>query len=315
MKKAVKIMAWVLGGLLALVVLVVLSVPLWIGPTVKGVAEGVAPKFTGTPFKMEKFSLNPYTGKLFISGFNLGNPEGFDEKSAVSFSSLSVDVEVASLFTKKIHVRDITLESPFVSYVFDKNGTNNFESILANVKSKLGPEEEEKEEETKSEKKVQIDRLCINGTKVKYRMLTLPIPLPTLTNIGKDKEEGSSFEEVGETIWEKAKGSITGIGGALGGAAGSLGEGASNLIKGAGSLLNDGTAGAAGKATHAAKAAAGKAGDAAKAAAGKAGDAAKAATEKTTEAVKDAGKAVGDAAGKAAEGAKDALKKINPFGK
>lgn len=305
MKKALKITAWVLGGLLALVVLAVLSVPLWIGPTVKGVAESVAPKFTGTPFKMEKFSLNPYTGKLFISGFNLGNPEGFDEKSAVSFSSLSVDVEVASLFTKKIHVRDITLESPFVSYVFDKNGTNNFDSILANVKSKLGPEEEKKEEEeSKSEKKVQIDRLCINGTKVKYRMLTLPIPLPTLTNIGKDKEEGASFEEVGETIWEKAKGSITGIGGALSGAAGSLGEGASNLIKGAGNLLNDGTAGAAGKAT-----------DAAKAATEKATETAKAATEKTTEAVKDAGKAFGDAAGKAAEGAKDALKKINPFGK
>lgn len=310
MKKAVKIMAWILGGVLALVVLAVLALPLWIGPTVKGVAEGVAPKFTGTPFKMEKFSLNPYTGKLFISGFNLGNPEGFDEKSAVSFSSLSVDVEVASLFTKKIHVRDITLESPFVSYVFDKNGTNNFDRIRGHVQSKLGPAKEEKEAknkekiEAKSEKKVQIDRLCINGTKVKYRMLTLPIPLPTLTNIGKDKAEGASFDEVGQTIWEKAKGSITGFGGALGGAAGSLGEGASSLLKGAGNILNDGTAGAAGKA-----------GDAAKAATEKATETAKAATEKTTEAVKDAGKAVGDAVGKAAEGAKDALKNINPFGK
>lgn len=298
MKKPLKITVWVLVGILAFIVLAVVALPLWIGPVVKGVAQTIAPQYTGTPFKMEKFSLNPYTGKLYIAGLNLGNPEGCDEKTALSFDSLSVDVDVASLFTKKIHVRDITLESPFVSYVSDKAGSNNFERIAANAQAKLGPSkpetEEKKPEEAKSETKVQIDRLCINGTKVKlWKMPALPIPLPTLTNIGKDKEDGATFKEVGDTVWEQAKSKVTGLGGMLGNAAGSVGEGAANLLKGAGNLLGDGAGNAAGKTT----------------------DAAKAAAAKTTETVKDAGKAVGDAASKAAEGAKDALKKINPFGK
>ncbi len=317
MKKPVKIMLWIVGIVIGLVILLALALPLWIGPVVTGVANGVVPGVTGTDFKLEKFELNPYTGKIFIGGVNLSNPKGYDEKAAFSLKSLSVDMSFLSVFSKCIRINDITIEDPFVSYVFDDAGSNNFARILANLpKSEEAKEqkpEEKKAEESKSEgKKVMIKRLCINGTKVKYRMITLPIPVPTLTNIGGgDDGEGATVEEVRDSVWNSVKDKFSSVGGALGAAAGSLTDGAASALKGAGDLLNGGGAKAAEgakAATEGAKAAVNAVGDGAKAAS----DGAKAAVN----AVGDGAKAAADGAKAVGEGAKDALKKVgNLFGK
>lgn len=296
MKKPVKITLWVLGGLLALIVVALLALPLWIGALVTGVANSVAPGITGTDFKLEQFALNPYSGKIGLAGLTLSNPKGYEEKTAVSVKSLNVSLDFASLLSNKIHIREIVIEEPFVSYVFDSDGTNNFDRILANVNENLGGEkkEEAQEEEAKKDgKKLVIDRLCINGTWVKYRMIKLPIPVPTLTNIGGgDDADGASPEEVKETVWKSIQDKFSAMGNAKDLVKGFIGGGsdaAANATKAATETVNEG-----------AKKAAEAAGDATKKATEAAGDAAKKATE-----------AAGDAAKKAAEG----LKKLNPFGK
>ena len=279
MKKPVKVVLWTVGGLVAFLVLLVVALPLWIGPVVTSVANAIVPGYTGTDFKLEGFSLNPYSGKLRVTGVKLSNPKGYDEPMAVSVDSIAVDLDPASLFSKKIHIYDITIESPFVSYVFDAAGSNNFERIAANAAAKSGPKDEKAEEkpeakdEKKDGKKVQIDRLAINGTVVKYRMIKLPIPIPTLKDIGKD-DEGASAEQVEETVWNSIKDKFTSVGGALSSAAGSLGEGATNLLKGATESLSG------------------------------AGDAA----SKTADTVKDGAKTVTDGAKAVSEGAKNFLK-------
>ena len=63
MKKALKILLWTVGGLLALVLVLVLTIPLWLGSAVTTVANKVAPEYTGTPFSLDGVSINPYTGK------------------------------------------------------------------------------------------------------------------------------------------------------------------------------------------------------------------------------------------------------------
>ena len=297
MKKPVKIALWALAGLVVLIVAAVLAIPLWLGPTAAAVARKVVPMYTGCDFKIERISLNPFSGKFDIVEAHLSNPNGYDAPEAFSVSTVHVDVVVGSLFTDTIHVRDITIENPYVSYVFDDAGSNNFERIAAYAKGKLGiteksedekKAEEKKAEEKKSEdsgKKIIIDRLAINGTKVKYRMLTLPIPVPTLTDIGKESN-GTTFTEAVNSVWEKMQGSFASIGSGLGSAASALGDGATNALKGAASLLSGGKDGAA--------------------------DGAKA----VSEGAKDAAKAVTEGVKNVGDGAKDALKKVgNLFGK
>ena len=431
-KRIFKGLLWTVVGLLAFVVLALLTLPLWINPVGTSLANALVPGYTGTAFNIERLNLNPYAGKLLVSGVKLANPEGYAEKDAFSLGSLSVEFDTLSLVSSKIHVRDITIDAPYASYVFDAAGSNNFDRIIAEVNKKLGPKEkkekkpsetkividkvtvknvraavgsgavelvtltltdfgrddapakievagvklvnpegfpepnafslkslsigletgdlskkpmvfhdiivdstyvglvyndagdsnfdvilkpfkgdekkdetaaDEKKDEKKDKKKdaaeddtphVVIDKLDIAGTKVQYRKVTLPVPLPTFTDIGKSSKDGASMKEVANQVWEKAKGSVSGLGdiaGAIGSgatnllsnAAGALATGATNVLSGATSVISDGAS-------------------------------------NVLDGAKNAGKAIGEGAKSLGEGAKGAvegvLKKVpNPFAK
>lgn len=315
MKKAAKIVVWALVSLVLFVVLAVLTIPFWAGSVVKSVAASLVPGYTGTDFKMDRCSINPYSGRFEIGGLNLANPQGYDEPVAFSVASVSVDVDVLSLFTKRIHIRDISIESPYVSYVFDAAGSNNFARIAAHAATKSesktadGAAAEAKPKDTSAEKvRVVIDRLCVNGTWVKYRMLKLPIPVPTLTNIGRDDDDageaqGATLEEVRDKVWNAIKDSFSGLGAGLGAAAGAVGQSASNILKSASALLT-GT-NAVGSVTQGAAQTAKGTADVAKGVADGAANAVRGVAGGTTDAVQGV-----------TDGAKNALKKVgNLFGK
>ncbi len=317
MKKILKVAAWVLGGLLALVLLALLALPLWIGPVVTTVANSLAPAYTGTDFKMESFSLNPYSGRMRIDGITLANPKGYDEPTAFGLHAISVELDTCSLFTETIHIVDITIEEPFVSYVYDAAGTNNFDRILASVNAKLGAAEEktapaeEKASSSAGQKKFIIDRLAVNGTRVKYRTIAIPVPVPTLKDIGKGSG-GATGEEVVLAVWQAFQKTFSGISGALGNVASLLETGATDALGGTTNLL--------GGATSAAKESTKAVEDGVKAtvsgATGVMTDVGKGATDVVKDVGKGATDAVKDVGKAAAEGAKDAFKKVgNLFGK
>ena len=312
MKKLLKMLLWTIGGLLLLIVIAGLFTPFWLGPAVCGVANKVVPDMTGCDFKMDGCSVNPYTGKLSVTGLKLSNPKGYDTPEAVSFDSLNVHLDMSSLTTKKIRIYEIALEKPFVSHVFDGEGSNNFERIAAHVEAQ-GDGSEKKDKEKDAEKddkdapKVLIDKLVINGTKLKYRSLpAVAIPLPTFTKIGygsdgdaakdAEKADGATFEEAGEVVWKAVKEKVPSIGDAVG-------------------AVGNAAAGAVGAAANVAGEAASKAGDAAKNIAGGATDAASKAVDATTDAAKKAVGATTDAVKDGAKAVGDGLKKLNPFGK
>jgi len=457
MCRLLKGLLWTVCGILLFVVVALLALPLWINPVGTSLANAIVPWCTGTDFKLERINLNPYTGKLVVSGLRLANPEGFAEKDAASLGLLSVDLETSSVLSKTIHVRDVTVESPFASYVFDKEGTNNFDRILAEVERKLKLKKKDKKDEpsdvrvvvdkvtvknvkavvntgvfelksltltdfgkdtpaqiavagvklanpkgfpepnaftlkalnigietadlkkkpmvfhdiivdstyagmvynddgvsnidamfkpfmgddegkdkdkkevAKDDKKdakkddtphVVIDKLDISGTKVQYRMVSLPIPLPTFTDIGKKSEDGASLKEVGEQVWDKAKGAFTGVGGlvgmlgsdatnVLGNATSFLGENATNLLGNATGFVTGGVSNVVSGASNVLSGAASAVKDATGGIIGGG----------VSNVMKGASSVIGGAAEgakglseKAAEGAKDALKKLGTGG-
>lgn len=308
MKKPVKVVLGILGGVVALLLLLILANPLWLGPVVKTVVTTVVPGVVKCDVDLAACSINLYTGKIRLEGFALKNPQGYDEPNAVSFESLNIELIMSTLFSQKIVIHDITLEKPFVSYVFDEAGTNNFARILAPLQAAKTTEAGEKQkpeapkteaaEAPKAEKaagpKVVIDRLAINGTKVKYRKVTIPVPVPTLTKIGYGKEtdektaaepKGATLAEARDVVWDSMKDKITSVSGVADAAVSGATEAVSNV---------------AGAASEAAT----KASEAVTGVTGAAAEAATKATEAAADAVKDGAKAVGDG-----------LKKLNPFGK
>ena len=314
MKKPVKIILWILAVLVGGGLILLLSSPLWLGPLSAALANSIAPKITGTPFKVAKIHINPYTGSLRVEDFHLGNPEGYDAEDAVSVSKLSVDIKLSALFGNKLHVKNIDIIDPYASYI-GNNGTNNIDAILANVKKNLDlkdEEEEKDEEDDKKKMKVVIDRFHVEGVKFKMGIMpTLPIPFPvTLHDLGtKDPEgneaDGVTMKDMGSELssqlssaFSKAGSGITGLfksdaAAAAGDAVKNLGSGAVDAVKNLGSGAADALKNIGGS-------------DAAKSA----GEGASKAADAATDAAKSVGEGAANAASKAADVATDAAKSV-----
>ena len=279
-----KILLWALAG----VVVLLLALPLWIGPVVKGVANTVVPGITGTDFHLGEFGLNPYTGTLHVGDMQLANPTNFSEKNAVDLKAFDVDFAMTSLFFgKKYRVEFVEVNGVFVHVDVPKAA--NFLQIAENasggkdgdeaakgtadvnapdaqdIKSQqTGPDEAKAEDaqDGKESKGVQIDRITLKGVTVKYGLpVTIPMNIE-LTGIGAESENGASFAEVWDAVFTKVKSVLTSVGGALG----DLGKGAAGAIKDAGGAAADTLKDAGGAAADTLKDAGGAAADALKSA-------------------------------------------------
>ena len=294
-KKILKAIMWVLLGLISLVVLAVLALPLWIGPTACGIANWQTPKITGCEYNLGKFALNQYTGKLVVGDMQLANPPGYGTGNCVELNNFSVDVGMTTLLTKKVHVEEVVLDGLVISTTV--TGAN-FRKILANVKGEKAPEEKEdkrsllerlgdgdKAEEPQPEaepepeakesgeaKRFVIDKIVLSNIKVNLGYMPIALPTITLEGIGADEPEGASAAEVWKNIYDAIMEKL----GAAFGAVGDLGKGAAELIgKGANAAagaIGDGASAAAGAVGDGAGAAVNAIGDGASAAAGAIGD-------------------------------------------
>ena len=113
--KVIKVIGKILLWALVVVVVLLLALPLWIGPVAKGVANAVVPCITGTDFHLGEFGLNPYTGTLHVGDMQLANPTNFSDKNAVDLKSLDVDFAMTSLaFGKKYRVEFVEVDGVFV---------------------------------------------------------------------------------------------------------------------------------------------------------------------------------------------------------
>jgi hypothetical protein len=312
--KTIKVIGKILLWALVVVVVLLLALPLWIGPVAKGVANAVVPCITGTDFHLGEFGLNPYTGTLHVGDMQLANPTNFSDKNAVDLKSLDVDFAMTSLaFGKKYRVEFVEVDGVFVH--IDPPAADNFLQIAENAmggkeksqaevaeveQPKVEPKESKAEEsaepeqaEEKPSKGVQIDRITLKGVTIKYG---LPVKIPMdieLTGIGADSEYGAAFMDVWVAVKDKVMSAVTSVGGAIG----DLGKGAANALKDAGGAAADALKDVGGAATDALKDAGGAATDTLKDAGGAA-----------TDALKDAGGAAADALKSAGDGLKGLFK-------
>ena len=324
--KAIKVIGKILLWIIAIVVVVLLALPLWIGPVVKGVANAVVPGITGTNFHLGEFGLNPYTGTLHVGDMQLANPTNFSEKNAVDLKAFDADFAMTSLlFGKKYRVEFVEVNGVFVHIDPPKadnflqiaenamGGKGNLESEAQEVEQpkvetetrKTGETTESAQAEEKPSKGVQIDRITLKGVTIKYG---LPVKIPMdieLTGIGADSEYGAAFMDVWVAVKDKVLSAANSVGGALG----DLGKDAANALKDAGGAAADTLKNAGGAAADSLKDAGGAATDTLKDASGAATDTLKDAGSAAADALKDAGGAATDALKSAGDGLKGLFKK------
>ena len=213
MKKLLKIFLVSLLVLLLTIIALLLTIPLWLGPVVKPVANNMVPKYTLSDFNLGHIYLNPYSGRFELGSLKVANPSGYSEKTALSLSNLAVEVSVPTILSDCIRIKEVTVENLFVSYVQGGgNNVDNFTQIQYNIaggkdkyeqkkalemkEAEEGVQEETStvEEEKKPAKKIVVEKLTVSGIKLKYGAIVIPLPTLTLRNLG-EESGGVSIEQ------------------------------------------------------------------------------------------------------------------------
>lgn len=309
-KKLVKIVLWTVGIIILIPIMLIATLPLWLGPIVRPSVNAIAPQFTKTAFNIDKLHLNPYTCNFELGGVTIGNPEGFSETNAVRLGYFNVNVDTGSLSSDVIVIENVEISDIYVTLLKNADGKTNIDIIRENVigaedevkaqeeaarkereeaERKAGMTEEQikaEEEAAKFDKKIIVNRFVFKNVSGKIALsqsLVVPFKVPSieLKDIGKDSG-GYDVEHLVAAIIKEFWASVMASAVELTGA---LGDGAKAL----GGLLGSG---------------AGKAGDALGSGAKAAGDALGSGAKAAGDALGDGAKAVGEGAGKAV----DALK-------
>jgi hypothetical protein len=172
--------------LIGIVVLVVVAAtaiaagaPLFLDSGIKRGVETFGPQLTKVDVKLEGVSVSLLSGSGKIKGLVVGNPAGYRTPHAIRVGTASVALTPGSIFSDKVIIKSIRVESPNIYYEGGLGG-DNLRTILNNIHAS---------------KKLQVDDLVITGAKVNLSVrgtggLAVPITLPDihLTNLGQDPE-------------------------------------------------------------------------------------------------------------------------------
>jgi hypothetical protein len=191
---------WIFGiGLLILIIVVVISVGLYIGPIVKIGMQELGPRITQVSVKVDAVDVSLLTGSAKVKGLIVGNPIGYRMPQAISVGSVAVSMDPLSVFSNKVLVHSIKVESPEITFEGGPS-RNNLSKILENVNAVAqngGPAPSNNSTTTNNEAskkpapKIEVDDFLITGAKVHVSLSGLVSKLITLqdihlTDLGKD---------------------------------------------------------------------------------------------------------------------------------
>jgi hypothetical protein len=154
-------------------------------------------------------NISLFSGEAKLKDFFLGNPKGFKSPQAMSVSSIYVNVDEKSLLGDPIVINKIEVVRPDITYERAR-GTDNFQTILNNVKGstkEAGTSKGEPAKEGKG-KKLVIKDLIVKEGKVNLavpigateKTISASLPDIHLKDLGKEKG-GSTPQEVFEKVF------------------------------------------------------------------------------------------------------------------
>jgi uncharacterized protein involved in outer membrane biogenesis len=251
LKRLIKI---VVGLFVALVLLLVVSLFFLDSIVEKGI-NTAAPALLGVNTHVDSVSISPFKGIVHIKNLTMANPEGYTtEKKLFEVTEFYVNVNMASLFSDTIKIRKILIKGPGCTYEIKKS-TSNIDALIAKLnkgasaepKAKTEPTPTDPPQEKKAGKKVIIDELSINDTRLAYsssmtvgQFVTIPIASITLTDIGK-KDGGVTFSEALTQIMNAVLNGINSAISSAGDLLGSSAKSATDATKATTDALSSGT--------------------------------------------------------------------------
>ena len=162
------------------------------------------PEITGVSISLSNATINPLDGKAALYGLVVGNPAGFKTKQALSLDEISMTLDIRSLTTDVIRIKELTLLNPEITYEYAA-GNSNLDVLQRNIERAIG-HHKQKTQPSESGKKLIIEHLYVKSARahVSAELLngdavSVPIPDVHLQDIGK-KSDGVTAGEVTKQI-------------------------------------------------------------------------------------------------------------------
>lgn len=197
----------------------------------------------GTKIEIGYIDTSLFKGKLHLKDLTVDNPPGFHHQHAFELGEIRVALNIKSLFTNKIEVKDIYVSGVNVDYELQL-GKSNLGEIQRNLE-RLEPDDTPTDDDAKSKKndapqpQVVIRQLLVENSSLSFSNATLgttmkmPLPGLDMQDVGDGKPIGETVNDLFGLIFTSIKNAVTGVGGVITDAAtgvgGAITEGAKSV--------------------------------------------------------------------------------------
>lgn len=154
--------------------------------TIQSALQSEGSRMVETGVTVRDVNLSLMGGSLSLSGIDVANPTGFSAGQALSLGKINVSVDRNSLFTDRIVIKEIRVDSPSVT--LEKSGKKTNLQVLNDALKRNSPPSSGSA--ATQPVKVLINDLYVNATKLNYKlspassMKTISLPDVHLQNIG-----------------------------------------------------------------------------------------------------------------------------------
>lgn len=197
----------ILIGLGVLVVVAAVGIFVFLGnlnDIVRAAVEKVGSDMTQTNVSLSEVDIELTSGKGALRGFSVTNPNGFSDDAAFKFDEVSVELDITSVRSDPVVIKEVVIQGPNIVYEFGDDGGSNLEQLNKNVQSKAGSggDSSGKSGETPN---IVIENLYLRDGSVSIiapllnEKMSVPLPTIHLTDIGKDGK-GATPEEIADQV-------------------------------------------------------------------------------------------------------------------
>ena len=163
---------------------------------VENAIETAGTQAVGSQVAVGGVELDLTGGRATIRDFTIANPQGYSSNSMVSFSELSVGMNLQNTDGQTIHITSIVANDPFVHYE-TISGTSNFDTVAERFESE--EQAPPPEDEVASDIQLIIDQISINNIQATLDADMLPDPVDVgLGDINLSSLSGTSNEIAGQ---------------------------------------------------------------------------------------------------------------------
>ena len=201
----------ILGGIVGILAL---------DSVVKNSIETHGSRLAGSAVRVGSVNVLLFMGKAHFKDVEIENPEGFSSDNAFVLSDIDVVIDVASVFSDVLIIKELKINAPEITYELSFKGGNMaaLKRNIAKHSNASGTTAEHAKESTESKvkKKVIIEQLYITGARVNYgeslsgndTMETVSLPDIHAENIGV-KKGGVSMAEASAIVLQHVTQGLT----------------------------------------------------------------------------------------------------------